>query len=246
MGGGSIVILLVFLLVLFTRRKTIFISKGKSGEIRISNILSRLPDDYHIFNDVYLNNNGYSSQIDHVIISQYGVFVIETKNYSGDVYGSENAEYWTQYLQGEGYKFRNPIKQNQSHVVAIKNVLHIASCNITPIVVFLNKVDLHCSTSSAVLYAGQLDNYILSHKEILFPKDSVERLTQRLNTVMVKDPEREQEHVKNVRQNITNRELQIANLICPRCKGRLVERQGKYGKFLGCSNYPNCKFTAKL
>lgn len=63
---------------------------------------------------------------------------------------------------------------------------------------------------------------------------------------MVKDPEREQEHVKNVRQNITNRELQIANLICPRCKGRLVERQGKYGKFLGCSNYPNCKFTAKL
>ena len=222
MGGILIAFFIVFLFVLFTRRKTIFISKGKSGEIRVSNILSRLPDDYHIFNDVYLNNNAYSTQIDHVIISQYGVFVIETKNYSGDVYGHENAENWTQYLQGEGYKFRNPIKQNQSHVVAIKNALHIASCNIIPIVVFLNKVELHCSTSSVVLYAGQLDNYILSHKELLFPKD------------------------RSIKQNVMNRELQIANLICPRCQGHLVERQGKYGKFLGCSNYPHCKFTAKL
>ncbi len=246
MGGILIAFFIVFLFVLFTRRKTIFISKGKSGEIRVSNILSRLPDDYHIFNDVYLNNNGHSIQIDHVIISQYGVFVIETKNYSGDVYGHENAENWTQYLQGEGYKFRNPIKQNQSHVVAIKNALHIASCNIIPIVVFLNKVELHCSTSSVVLYAGQLDNYILSHKELLFPKDSVERLTQKLNAILVQDPEREPNHIRSIKQNVMNRELQIANLICPRCQGHLVERQGKYGKFLGCSNYPHCKFTAKL
>lgn len=245
-GIGITIVLMSFFFVLFTKEKTIFISKGKSGEIRVSNILSRLPDNYHIFNDVYINNNGHSSQIDHLIISQYGVFIIETKNYSGDVYGSENAKHWTQYLQGEGYKFLNPIKQNQSHIFAIKNALHISPSNIFPIVVFLNRVELHCSTSSVVLYSGQLYNYILSHKEVLFPKDSVERLTQRLNTIMVQDPEREQNHVRSIRQNAINRELQIANLICPRCQGHLVERQGKYGNFLGCSNYPNCKFTKKL
>jgi DNA topoisomerase I len=30
---------------------------------------------------------------------------------------------------------------------------------------------------------------------------------------------------------------------CPRCGGNLVEREGKFGKFLGCRNYPKCKFT---
>ena len=214
--------------------------------MRISNILSHLPDDYHIFNDVYFNNNGYSSQIDHIIISQYGVFVIETKNYSGDVYGSENAERWTQYLHSNRYEFRNPIKQNQSHVWAIKNVLNISPTSIIPVVVFLNNVELHCSTSSTVIYSGQLYNHITSYSKILFPKDSVERLVQKLNETAIKDPERKQNHVISVKQSVTSRELQIANMICPRCKGQLVERHGKYGKFLGCSNYPHCKFTTKL
>ncbi|MBR2250389.1 MAG: NERD domain-containing protein [Prevotella sp.] len=96
--------LFVFLLlVVFARRKKGFISQGDYGELRVSRILSQLPDGYHVFNDVYLEIKGRSSQIDHVVVSQYGVFIIETKNYSGAVYGSENAENWTQYLNGERY-----------------------------------------------------------------------------------------------------------------------------------------------
>jgi len=34
-------------------------------------------------------------------------------------------------------------------------------------------------------------------------------------------------------------------MICLRCGSQLVERNGKYGKFIGCSNYPNCKYTSK-
>ena len=201
------------------------------------------PEEYHVFNDVYLEIKGRSSQIDHVVISQYGVFVIETKNYSGAVYGGENAEKWTQYLNGKKYDFQNPIKQNLSHVWAIKDTLHIAPSSIIPIVVFLNGADLHCNTNSAVLYTGQLLSYILSHKMVAFTADGVERLSQRLSKNIVTDPERKQKHIRSVRQNISERELQVANMICPRCKGKLVERQGKYGLFLGCSNYPRCKFT---
>ena len=241
-----IVLLVVFLLVVIARRKNIFITQGDYGELRVSHILSQLPDEYHVFNDVYLEIKGRSSQIDHVVISQYGVFVIETKNYSGSVYGSEKAEKWTQYLNGERYDFRNPIKQNQSHVWAIKDTLHISPSSIYPIVVFLNGADLHCNTNSTVLYTGQLLSYILSHKTIAFTADGVERLSQRLSENIVSDTERKQKHIHSVRQNITERELQVANMICPRCKGRLVERHGEYGRFLGCSNYPRCKFTTHM
>lgn len=246
MESVFIVVLIFFLLVFVARRKNIFVGQGEYGELRVSHILSKLPDEYHVFNDVYLETNGLSSQIDHVIISRYGVFVIETKNYSGAIYGSEKADHWTQYLQGDSYEFRNPIKQNQSHVWAIKGTLHIAPSSIVPIVVFLNGADLRCNTSSAVLYTGQLRKYILSFRTDAFTVDGVERLTKKLSESIIIDPERKEKHIRSVKQSITEREQKVANLICPRCKGKLVERKGKYGRFLGCSNYPRCKFTAQL
>ena len=232
--------------MVIARRKTVYIDEGDYGELRVAQILSQLPDEYHVFNDVYLETHGRSSQIDHVVISQYGVFVIETKNYSGAVYGSENAEQWTQYLKGDGYEFRNPIKQNQSHVWAIKDTLHIAPSSIIPIVVFLNGVDLCCNTTSAVLYTGQLRNYILSHKTISFTIDGVSRLSRKLSESIVEDPDRKKKHIHSIRQSVAERELKIANMVCPRCGGKLVERQGRNRVFLGCSNYPHCKFTAQL
>ena len=222
-----------------------YVSKGEYGEYAVTSVLEKLPEEYCIFNDVYLENKGYSSQIDHVVISRYGVFVIETKNYSGDVYGSERAEYWTQYLNGDGYEFRNPILQNRSHELAIKNTLHIAPASIIPIVVFLSGANLHCNTTSAVLYTIQLREYILNHQTIAFTPDGVERLAQKLSEAIVTDPNRRINHVRNIRQNIAKRELQVANHICPRCGGKLVERQGENGVFLGCSNYPHCRFTAQ-
>lgn len=232
MESVFVVLLIVFLFVVFTRRKTILISRGKYGELKVAHILSRLPKEYHVFNDVYLVVKGRSSQIDHVVISQYGIFVIETKNYSGAVYGSENAENWTQYLKGVGYKFRNPIKQNESHVWAIMDTLHIAPSSIIPIIVFLNGANLRCNATSTVLYTGQLRDFILSHKTIAFTADGVERLTQQLSESIVIDPDRKK-HIRSVRQSVAKRELQIANRICPQCNGNLVERQGKYGRFLG-------------
>ena len=223
-----------------------YVGKGEYGEYAVATVLEKLPEEYRIFNDVYLEIKGRSSQIDHVVISRYGVFVIETKNYSGDVYGSENAEHWTQYLNGEGYKFRNPILQNRSHELAIKNTLHIAPTSIIPIVVFLDGANLHCNTTSAVLYTVELREYILNYQTIAFTPDGVERLARKMSEAMVTDPNRRINHVRNIRQDMAKREVQVANHICPRCGGKLVERQGKNGVFFGCSNYPHCKFTVQL
>lgn len=88
------ILLIVSLLVLaiIWRR-----SKGKRGEKHVAAFLSFLPKkEYKVINDLLLQTGGHSTQIDHVVISVYGIFVIETKYYKGWIYGGENSEYWTQ------------------------------------------------------------------------------------------------------------------------------------------------------
>ena len=49
------------------------------------------------------------------------------------------------------------------------------------------------------------------------------------------------EHIENIKKT----QVEIKQGICPRCGGKLVERNGQYGTFYGCSNYPRCKFILK-
>ena len=83
--------------------------KGKFGEILVGYFLKKLGPEYKIMNNVMLRNNDKTAQIDHTVVSPYGVFVIETKSYSGTVYGKQKANEWTQYLGGRKRYFMNPI-----------------------------------------------------------------------------------------------------------------------------------------
>ena len=251
---AAIAVILFLLLKTFTGDKRssksgfwkyIFADKGERGEMRVASILASLPDQYHVFNDVYLINNGHSVQIDHVIISPYGVFAIETKNYSGWIFGSENSEYWTQNIYGEKHKFFNPIRQNSSHSKALANTLRIYQNQIFPIVVFLGDADLKINTESTVVYASQLKGAIFRHSEPIFSPERLSSLLQQLSVSIITDENRKQRHVQNVRNTIYERNQMLDKGLCPRCHGKLVWRQGKYGGFWGCSNYPKCKFTKK-
>lgn len=91
--------------------------KGEIGEKKIAMYLSLLKSsDYKVMNNVVLNKNGRTTQIDHIVISDYGVFVIEMKNYKGWILGGEYSEYWTQALFHRKEKLYNPIRQNLSHI----------------------------------------------------------------------------------------------------------------------------------
>ncbi len=80
--------------------------KGKQGEAYIHNILMQLPADYTVFDDVILRTaGGGTTQIDHVVVSKYGVFAIETKNYRGEIYGDDNRQEWKQIIVTD-VKFR--------------------------------------------------------------------------------------------------------------------------------------------
>lgn len=99
--------------------------KGFFGEFFIRVILKFLDKEkYIVINDVLIpTKDGKTAQIDHVVISKYGIFVIETKNYSGWILSNENSRNWTHVIYKTKNQFYNPILQNKGHVKALQDLL---------------------------------------------------------------------------------------------------------------------------
>ena len=242
------VVLLAFFIFLAKNRAKI---KGRIGEISVASRLNSLNhNDYKILNNVILQTkNGGTVQIDHIIVSVYGIFVIETTNYKGWIFGNENAENWMQVIYKEKNQFRNPIKQNWAHVYALKNLLaDFPNAKFIPIVVFTGSGILkEISASSIVVYDTRLLRAIKneSREENLSPEE-VDDIIQVIESHNIEDRKNEKQHVENIHKTIFENRQKVKNQICPKCGNELKLRSGKYGKFYGCSNYPYCKFTMKF
>ena len=220
-------------------------SKGEIGEKRVASILKKLPEDkYKVINNLLVQNNGYTTQIDHIVISVYGIFVIETKNYKGWIYGGENSENWTQNIYGKKYQLRNPIHQNFGHIKAIKNILHeYPGLPYISIIAFSRNASLGVSANTPVIYWNQILPVIYQFGNRVLTERQIEMLANLLLAFNRDSKENRKEHVKSVRANIQKRRETINSGKCPRCGGNLVRRYGKFGSFYGCSNYPKCRYT---
>lgn len=224
-------------------------TKGKIGERKVANKLDWLPrNKYVVINDAILPSTHGTSQIDHIVVSIYGIFVIETKYYTGWIYGGEHSEYWTQNVYGEKHQFYNPILQNEGHVRALRKVLtEFEPLDIIPIVAFSGTADIKMDIKeSHVVYWSQLRRCIRSYKKERHTWREVKAICNKIYEVKLK-PSRKtrRRHLVGVRSAQIHRERAIRNGRCPRCGGQLILRQGEYGSFYGCSNYPKCKFTLK-
>lgn len=240
----------ILLLVLFivsiwlkvTRSKRL----GSRGEFSISLMLSKLDSDkYIVMNDLMLDTKYGTTQIDHVVLSVYGIFVIETKNYSGLIYGGERSDTWTKNMYGNKYDFKNPIKQNYGHIKALSEKLNIPSNYFNSIVVFTNRAKLKGDFESPVIYSSQLLDEIRYHNTEKLTKEQIIEFRNKLVSSLNYDKEKQKKHVADIKDNVNRKEASISAGICPKCGGKLVKRNGKYGEFYGCSNYPKCKFIYK-
>ena len=221
-------------------------SKGKRGEKTVSTWIGEtIPNKQYVINDIYLKDqNGRTCQIDHIVINENGIFVIETKNYSGRIYGKEDHQYWTQTFksrnrQAKKYKFYNPIKQNETHIYMLRKTIG-TKLPIKSIVVF-TQGNTNYIESKNVYTLSQMKSEIQKAQGIAITKAEMNALYNTITTLKIKNQNIEQEHIKNINQQ----QAQIEANICPRCGGKLIERKGKFGTFYGCYNYPNCKFKKK-
>ncbi len=152
--------------------------KGFIGEtvINVAMWLKLDKNVYHRLNGITLpRDNGGSTQIDHVIVSVYGIFVIETKNYKGWIYGSENQRQWTQsFPNGSKYKFQNPLRQNYLHIKTLADLLGLELSYFHSMIAFIGECELktrdelpeHVLTSGMVSYVKKKQDKILTENEV--------------------------------------------------------------------------------
>lgn len=216
--------------------------RGWLGEMRVKLVLKKTKHGvrYVINNLVLRLENGKTTQIDHVLINKNGIFVIETKNYSGRIYGDEDRLEWTQVLNygKTKNKLYNPIKQNKSHIYHISKIL-TENIPLTSVVVFVQG-NIRYIDADGVYSLYGLKRLIRRPTTHLTPyqmKQSYTDLTKAHDATVTG-----REHIQNIRD--TQRDLSMN--ICPRCGKQLVLRHGKNGDFMGCSGYPHCRFTKRV
>ena len=236
-----IIVLVVIVLIVKFKSPNI---KGSIGERKVSKALNTLDNnEYKVINNVMIRTDRGTTQIDHVVISVYGIFVIETKNYKGLIFGNEYDDNWKQVIYKRSERFRNPIKQNYGHVAALKERLNLEKdLLIISIIAFTNRASLKVNTKTPVMYDNDVVSYIRSYNNKLISEDDVKRIYYDLLMSNIDSKDTRKEHVHSIRKNLRERENNINNNICPRCGKALVKRQGKHGEFIGCSGFPKCRF----
>ena len=219
--------------------------KGKRGEMRVFNILTQgLPDGYIILNDIYLPSVGdTTAQIDHIVVSQYGIFVIETKNYSGLIFTDARGAEWAQSLHGPKRPFEdNPIRQNDSHICAIAECLGISKNYLHGVVAFTEKCTFKTPRPDCVVYTAGLVDYIRSFNRVQIDPAQVPAIAKAIAECSGSvSKERKANHVANLKKSHSATRTGVTP-VCPYCGGRMVLRTRKKdgAKFYGCVSYPAC------
>lgn len=157
--------------------------KGWNGERMVCRDLNRLdPQLYRQFHDLYLprpDGQG-STQIDHVVVSPFGIFVVETKNYKGWIFGSEKQAQWTQQIFKRKHRFQNPLRQNYLHAKALTQFLDIPESHFHSLVFFIGGAEFKTPMPGNVLNRGLLP-WIKSHTTTLLDPDAVQQASARLD-----------------------------------------------------------------
>ena len=229
-------------------KKTRAAKRGEEGERLVESLINKDRAFHRLINNlVLLGENGVSHQIDHILIRNNGVFVIETKNYYGEIKGSEEDSFWTRTYfvkrKPKNVSFHNPLKQNQSHIRIIKRLIgkdYTIYCfvvftqnNVNTLELFnvcnaddlINRIKL--ITSDKEISNDEIDNI---NQILLFNEADINN-EQHVNKVKEAEKDRK-EYQKKIR-------LAIEKKICPKCSKTLAIKNGQ----LVC---PFCKTIVKL
>ena len=216
--------------------------KGWVGEVK-SNLTQHIfldSEDYHYFNNIILKEENISTQIDHILVSKYGIFVVETKNMDGWIFGNAIDDYWTQTFFNKKQKFQNPLKQNYRHTMSLSKFLGINHDRIISIVMYWGNCKFKTRMPENVICGGiqGYTKYIKSYKNIVFTDEEVNAYCDQLQSC--KD---NMNLLSGLRHVISTKKRFESTNICPRCGGNLLEKHGTKGRFIGCENFPKCRYT---
>lgn len=206
--------------------------------------------DYRSVNNVTLETSNGTTQIDHVIVSRFGIFVVEAKNYQGWIFGGENQAEWTQSLPGgKKFRFQNPLRQNYRHIKALSEFLGLAEDRFHSVVMFWGESQFKTPMPANVMSSGYA-TYIKAKTSVLFTNEEVEQMvgalqSGRMPAGLFKGQETRRVHLESLK------ERHSSTTQCPKCGSALIERTAKSGpraglRFLACTAFPKCRFTRDI
>lgn len=222
---------------------------GKFGEMTFS-MTSRmmLSTKHHVYSDIVLKTGDGTTQIDQVIVSNYGIFVIEIKTYRGWIYGGEHQKKWYQvFNKNSKYPFMNPIHQNWLHIKALKETMkyNLHKDAFKTVILFSGEVKLKSDFPDFVVKGLNYIDYIKSFKEEILTDIEVNYVIERMKEFEATSKDHKK-HIEKIREERNVNTDSVPN--CPSCKKpmklRVVTKGPRKGKrFWGCSDYPRCRKT---
>lgn len=185
--------------------------KGTQGEYLVYRSLKRLQriKGGKILANAYIpKNKGLEkSEIDLIYIAKTGIYVIESKNYGGSIYGSEKDNYWTQYIGGKNFEFYNPVKQNLGHIYSLKAYLgkEFKYEDFTSVIVFSERCELKkmkiISKNLKIVKRNKimkvLNNEIKNGK-IIFSDEEINSIYKTLEPLTNLSEEEKEKHEKRI------------------------------------------------
>ena len=181
--------------------------KGWDGELTVKLMQWRYLDKktYHVFNNITLPNfGGGTTQIDHIIVSVYGIFVVETKNMNGWIYSNEKDPKWTQVFFSKKYPFQNPLRQNHKHIKTISEILKIPENKFHSVIMFIGDCKLKTNMPENVLLKGYT-KYIKSKTEKILTDHEVTSIGEGIKAYRLpsnlKTKIKHIRYVKNIKEN---------------------------------------------
>ncbi len=243
-------LLIVPILVLALIPRTAWF-KGKLGEFKVNVGVSLLLDRkvYRLIKNVTLPVGGETTQIDHLVISPYGIFVIETKNIKGWIFGRPNQAQWTQVFFRFKQRFQNPLFQNDFHIKAVRDLLRLGPDQVHNVVVFVGACTFKTPMPVGVVHGVfDLARFIRAKRVLVFSEDEVRRFIEDILTKrLIPGFRTERTHARNVKRRIFNNTAD-SGIACPRCGGVMVERVHRPTgeRFLGCRRFPQCRGVRSL
>lgn len=192
----------IFLLGIYLKTNK---GKGKLGELILSIMIyySLDKNKYKTINNVTLKlSENDTTQIDLIIISIYGIFVIETKNFQGTIYGKKDDKQWTQSF-GSGKrrnnKFQNPLFQNYKHIQSLIELINLDKNKVFSLIAFAGNCTLKIEDTDNVVYFSKIINLIKNKKQILFSNEEVNLIFEKIIKMqMKKNSETDKKHIQNL------------------------------------------------
>ena len=132
------------------------------------------PEDFVILDSLILPVEDSTTQIDHTILSRFGIFVIETKNKNGWIFGSQHNSTWTQTFRSRNFRFQNPLRQNYRHVEVIEEILGLSDTAVHNVVAFVGSAEPKTDFPENVVWSvGELVEFIKRHNLALVDRKQV-------------------------------------------------------------------------